>query len=76
VDCKIVWVYSKKSGDLSQFPPQVKLVRFGTVEFYEAMAQSKGDALPGEIPVVVHRKSREKWLVTLDFERWLDMIEG
>ncbi|MBQ5884407.1 MAG: CDP-glycerol glycerophosphotransferase family protein [Clostridia bacterium] len=40
VDCKIVWVYSQKTGDLSQFPPQVKLVRFGTVEFYEAMAQS------------------------------------
>lgn len=46
------------------------------LNLYEAMAQSKGDALPGEIPVVVHRKSREKWLVTLDFERWLDMIEG
>ena len=26
VDCKIVWAYSKKSDDLSQFPPQVKLV--------------------------------------------------
>ncbi len=40
VDCKIVWAYSKKSDDLSQFPPQVKLVRVGSVEFYEAMAQS------------------------------------
>lgn len=40
VDCQIFWAYSKKTGDLSQFPPQVKLVRFGTLAYYEAMAQS------------------------------------
>lgn len=41
IDCQIVWAYSKKTGeDFSQFPPQVKLVRYGTIEFYEAMAQS------------------------------------
>ncbi len=40
-DFKIVWAYSvKKSGDLSQFPPQVKLVKFGTYEYYKAMAES------------------------------------
>lgn len=41
LDCKLVWIYSKKSGDLDQFPPQAELIRFGTWEYYKALAQSK-----------------------------------
>lgn len=41
VDCKIVWAYAKSSGDLTQFPPQVELVKFGTFDYYYAVAQSK-----------------------------------
>lgn len=41
LDCKLVWVYSKKSGDLDQFPPQAELIKFGTWEYYKALAQSK-----------------------------------
>ncbi len=37
----LVWVYSGKTGDLDQFPPQVKLVKFGTYEYYKQMAASK-----------------------------------
>lgn len=40
-DCKLVWVCSKKSGDLSQFPPEVTLVKAGKAEYYQALAQSK-----------------------------------
>lgn len=41
-DYKLIWAYSKKTGDdLNQFPPQVTLVKFGTLEYYTAMAGSK-----------------------------------
>lgn len=42
LDCKLVWVYApKKSGDLDQFPPQAELIKFGSREYYKALAQSK-----------------------------------
>lgn len=35
-----------------------------------AMCQAKRDAPAGKIPIVAHRRSREKWLVTMDAEDW------
>lgn len=37
----LVWAVSEKTGDCGQFPPQVKLVKVGSNEFYRAMAASK-----------------------------------
>ena len=39
------------------------------------MAQARRDAKPGEIPVVMHRKNRQPWLVTMDIKDWLVMYE-
>lgn len=36
-----------------------------------AMAQSRHDALPGEIPAVFHRKDRSPWLVTMTLEHFM-----
>ncbi|MDO4857936.1 MAG: hypothetical protein Q4A17_08330 [Thermoguttaceae bacterium] len=33
-----------------------------------AMDQSRRDARPGEIPVVIHRRKRKPWLVTVPLE--------
>ena len=41
-----------------------------------AMAQSVGDAAVGEIPAVVHRKSREPWYITLSFEDFLGIYKN
>lgn len=40
---KIIWVYSKKTKKSAHFPKdeRVKLVRYGSYEYYKAMAQSK-----------------------------------
>ena len=40
----------------------------------EAMKQAIADA-SGKIPVVVHRRSREPWLVTMKLEDWLSQIQ-
>lgn len=37
-----------------------------------AMAQSMRDAKPDEIPVVIHRKNREPWMITLPLTCWLE----
>ena len=37
------------------------------------MSQSKRDARDGEIPVVMHRKNNSEWLVTLQFESFMEM---
>jgi len=41
-----------------------------------AMAQSIRDARDGEIPIVLHRKNRAKWLVTMPFEEWMKMYKA
>lgn len=41
-----------------------------------AMEQSRRDARAGELPVVMHRKNRYPWLVTMDLEAWMALYEA
>ena len=41
-----------------------------------AMAQSKADARPDEVPIVCHRSSRQPWLITLELADMPDFIEA
>lgn len=41
-----------------------------------AMEQSRRDARKGEIPVVMHRKNRKPWVVTMDLQDFIKMYEG
>ena len=49
--------------------------RVERLNVHEAMDQSKRDAADAEIPIVVHRRNRKPWLVTMDAQDWLDMYE-
>ena len=40
-----------------------------------AMKQSRSDARENEMPVVVHRRNRRGWLVTMDLDNWLKMYD-
>lgn len=40
-----------------------------------AMDQSADDSAPDELPVVMHRKNRSPWLVTMWFEDFMDLYE-
>lgn len=43
----------------------------------DAMKQSKDDAAgTGDIPTVMHKKSREEWLVTMTLEDWLTLYKN
>lgn len=39
----------------------------------DAMAQSESDAREDEIPVVMHKKNRKPWLVTMSLEDFMTM---
>lgn len=43
------------------------------LNLYDAMAQSKHDAKPGEIPVVMHKKNNCKVLVSMELESWMQL---
>ena len=49
----------------------IEVKRVEKLNLTDAYAQSKRDADPSEIPIVVHRKSREPWMVTMSFEDFL-----
>ena len=43
---------------------------------WNAMAQSIRDARDGEIPVVMHKKNRTGWLVTMSLEDWMGLYKA
>lgn len=49
----------------------LEVKRVEKLDYYKAYAQSERDAKDGETPVVVHRKNRKRWLVTLSLEDFM-----
>ena len=41
----------------------------------KAMQQSMDDARDNEVPVVMHRKDRQRWLVTMTMDEWMKFYE-
>ena len=41
----------------------------------KAMQQSMNDAREYEVPVVMHRKDRQRWLVTMTMDEWMKFYE-
>lgn len=48
--------------------------RVEKLNLHAALEQSKRDAKPWEIPVVIHRRSREPAYITMEFEKFLEVI--
>lgn len=49
----------------------IECKRVEKLNIHDAMQQAMRDARDGEIPVVMHRKNRTEWLVTMRLEDWL-----
>lgn len=54
----------------------IECKRVERLNLYDAMAQSKSDAKQGEIPVVMHRKDKCDWLVTLSLDDFMKIYKG
>lgn len=46
------------------------------LNIHEAMEQSKRDAREGEKPVVMHKKNRTEWLVTMPLYDWIELFKS
>lgn len=54
----------------------VECKRVERLNLYDAVGQAQGDARPGELPTVFHRKDRKEWLVTMTFDDWWKLYEA
>lgn len=54
----------------------IECKRVEHLDYYKAMEQSEHDALEHEIPVVIHRKNRKKWLVTMNLDDFIKIFKG
>lgn len=46
------------------------------LNLWDAMAQSKGDAGEGEMPLVAHKRNNTEWLVTMPFTEWIKLYQA
>lgn len=53
----------------------IECKRVEALNIYKAMEQSKADARENETPVVMHRKNRCGWLVTMEFDDWMELYK-
>lgn len=53
----------------------IEVKRTETFPLWAALSQADGDAPPGNIPVVFHRKSGKPWVVVLDAEDFLTIMK-
>jgi len=51
----------------------IEVKRVEQLNIYKAMEQSIRDAKDGEMPVVIHRRNRDYWKVTMRLEEWLEI---
>lgn len=75
-DCRRGQQYSGANGDADVvgLPGiHIECKRVERLNLEDAMAQSRRDARAGEIPVVMHRKTRSPWLVTMPLEDWIEI---
>lgn len=54
----------------------LEIKRVQALNLDKAMEQSIRDARDGEIPIVMHRKDRQPWRVTLDFEDFMKLYQS
>ena len=54
----------------------IECKRVERLDLYGAMAQAKHDAREGESPTVMHRKDNCNWLVTMEFDDWIELYKG
>lgn len=75
-DCRRGQQYSGANGDADVvgLPGiHIECKRVERLNLTEAMKQARRDALPGEFPVVFHRRNDEPWMVTMPLESWIEI---
>lgn len=53
----------------------LEVKRVEKLNIHQAMEQAVRDALEDEVPVVLHRKNRTKWLATMPLSDFLEIVK-
>ena len=71
--------YCGNTGDASDVVGlpniHIEVKRVERLNIDKAMQQSMNDARENEVPVVMHRKDRQRWLVTMTMDEWIRFYE-
>lgn len=65
-----------QAADVEGLPGvHIEVKRTETLRLYEALAQSRRDAIAGDhgLPIVAHRKNDCDWVVIMDAEDWMEL---
>jgi Holliday junction resolvase len=54
----------------------IEVKRVEKLNIENAVEQSIRDAKEDEKPIVLHRKNKRKWLVTMPFDEWIELYEA
>lgn len=54
----------------------IEVKRVEKLNIDDALSQSIRDARENEIPIVIHRKNRTEWKVTMQFVDWIEMYKA
>ena len=54
----------------------IEVKRVEKLNIEKAVEQSCLDAKLGELPIVLHRKNRQPWLVTMTFLDWMNLYKA
>ena len=54
----------------------LEIKRVEKLNIDEALNQSIRDAKEAEVPVVMHRKNRTEWKITMRFEDWIELYKA
>lgn len=71
--------YSGANGDADVVGLEgvhIECKRVEKLNINRAMQQSMDDAREDELPVVMHRKNRQRWLVTMTLDDFMDLWQG
>lgn len=53
----------------------IECKRVERLNLEDAVAQAQRDARPGEMPVVMHRRNRGQWMVTMPLADWIELYK-
>ncbi len=62
------------SAEIAGIPLHIEVKRAERLNVVEAIHQAERDAADNALPIVTHRRNREKWLVTLPLLDLLDIL--
>ena len=77
-DCRRGQQFSGANGDADVVGLDgihIEVKRVERLNLSDAMSQAISDAKMGRIPVVMHRKNNEPWLVTMRFDEWIEFYK-